>query len=345
MRELSKKEYNINGVLFQIYTEDVEAVEKYFHRFIVPSHEEVFATYHIYFDNDKDILSALISTFDRSGAKTLSTFKNQSHFQNGNRFLIDTEEYMCIKSNDYNYKLFGSVRGLSWVVRELLIRELEDREYFFMHGSGLQIDNKGILLLGNSGSGKTTFMTKLNDLTTPEALVSNDRVFVKEQNMFYYPLSVVYAMGTARSNASLDSYFKETHALEKRRGKDYFTCLNNEKCDVPLTDIPVIFPNVKNIDQCGIDLIIFPKIAEEEHCDYLSYAEAEKRLNEVNFTPDDLECERKEWLRTRNISLTDIVRAKQRLHASLIENIPIVEVNYTIHTSSYDLEKVLRKVL
>ena len=345
MKELNKKEFNINGVLFQIYTDNVEEVEKYFRQFVVPSHEEVISTYHIYFDDDPDILSALISTFDKSTSKMIPTFKNQFHFQNGNQYLIDTEEYLCIKSNDHNYKLFGTIKGLSWIIRELLIREMEDNHYFYMHGTGIQIDDKGILLLGNSGSGKTTFMTKLNELDIPEALVSNDRVFVKNRMMHYFPIPVIYAMGTARSNNRLDDYFKRTNALTIRRGKNYATCLDQQKCDVPLTDISLIFPHIKNIDKSSIDLIIFPRIAETEQCSYLSKEEAKRRLEETNFTPDDRECERKEWLRPRKISLKEIERGKEKLHEDLIEHVPIVEMNYTIHSSSLDLAKVLRKVL
>ena len=38
---------------------------------------------------------------------------------------------------------------------------------------GIEVFDKGILLLGNSGSGKTTFMTKLSELDTKEKFISN----------------------------------------------------------------------------------------------------------------------------------------------------------------------------
>lgn len=345
MQRLRKKELNINGVLFNIYTEDVEKVEKYFSNFVIPCNEKVIATYNIYFDSDKDILLSLISTFDKSKSVVLPTFKNQIHYKNGNKFLIDTEKYMCIKTNDKNYKVFGTVKGLSWVVRELLIREMEDKGYFYMHGTGIEVFDKGILLLGNSGSGKTTFMTKLSELDTKEKFISNDRVFVKNRMMHFYPLPIIYAMGTARANRNLDEYFRRTYALEKRRGKDYATCGDGTKCDVPLKDIPRIFPNIENVDKSKIDLIVFPRITDRERFEYLSSEDAIRRLSETNFTPNDSENERKEWLRYRMIPVEEIERNKKEFHQELISHIPIIEVEYTKDTSSSYLEKVLKKTL
>ena len=345
MKKLRKKVLNINGVLFNIYTEDIEDVENYFRNFVTLSNEKVIATYNIYFNKDKNILKDLINSFDKNNSIILPTFKNQHHYKNDNRFLIDTEKYMCIKENDNNYKLFGTIKGLSWIIRELLIREMEDKGYFYMHGTGLEIYNKGILLLGNSGSGKTTFMTKLNEIDTKEKIVSNDRVFVKNTMMHYYPLPIIYAMGTVRSNKNLDEYFKSTNALEKRRGKNYETCCNSTKCNVPLTDISKIFQNVENIDKSKIDLIIFPKITNTEGYNYLSSIEATKRLNETNFTPNDTENERREWLRHRYISKQELEKNKKDLNEHLIKHIPIIEVEYTINTSNSYLEKVLKKTL
>ena len=252
---------------------------------------------------------------------------------------------MCIKTNDVNYKLFGTIKGLSWVIRELLIREMEDKGYFYMHGTGIQVYDKGILLLGNSGSGKTTFMTKLNELDTRERLISNDRVFIKDRMMHYYPLPIIYAMGTARANGNLDEYFRKTNALEKRRGKDYNTCSDGAKCDVPLKDISRIFPNVGLVDKSKIDLIIFPKIADKENYGYLDREDAIRRLSETNFTPEDSENKRKEWLRYRRVSLDDIERRKRKLNEDLTRHIPIIEVEYTKDTSSAYLQKVLSKTL
>lgn len=345
VKKLRKKVLNINGVLFNIFTEDVEEVERYFSNFVTACNEKVVATYNIYFDRDKDILDALVNSFNKKEAIVIPTFKNQTHLKNGSQYLIDTEEYMCIKTNDNNYKLFGTIKGLSWIVRELLIREMEDKGYFYMHGTGIEVFDKGILLLGNSGSGKTTFMTKLSELDTKERFISNDRVFVKNRMMHYYPLPIIYAMGTARANRNLDQYFRRTHALEKRRGKDYKTCSDGAKCDVPLKDVPKIFPNIENIDKSKIDLIIFPRITDTERYSYLGKEEAIRRLNETNFTPNDRENERREWLRHRVVSIEEIERRKQELNEDLITHIPIIEVEYTKDTSSTYLGKVLRKTL
>ena len=345
MSKLRKKELNINGVLFNIHSAYIDEIDAYFSKFIVPSNEEITSSYNIYFENDINVLSSLLDSFNINDANILHTFKNQIHYQIDDKYLINTREYMCIKLSDYNYILFGSVKGLSWIIRELLIREMEDKGYFYMHGTGLNVYDKGILLLGNSGSGKTTFMTRLNEINTKEKFISNDRVFVKDNLMYYYPLQVIYALGTVRSNDLLDKYFRETHILEKVKGKEYLKSSNDVKCHVPICDISKIFSNVENIDKSNIDLIIFPKLGDKEDYSYLDNDEIIKRLNETNFTPNDTENKRKEWLKYRKTTIEELEIRKKKLNDYLIKNTKIIEVNYKKDTNSEYIEKVLKKVL
>ena len=81
-------------------------------------------------------------------------------------YLIDNEEYICIKDDDYNYTILtdGREQGIKWpfrILRELLVREREDTGNLFMHGTGILLNESGILLLGNSGSGKTTLAVEM----------------------------------------------------------------------------------------------------------------------------------------------------------------------------------------
>ena len=90
VKKLRKKVLNINGVLFNIFTEDVEEVERYFSNFVTPCNEKVVATYNIYFDRDKDILDALVNSFNKKEAIVIPTFKNQTQLKNDSQYLIDT---------------------------------------------------------------------------------------------------------------------------------------------------------------------------------------------------------------------------------------------------------------
>lgn len=349
MKELKKKQLNINGVIFNIYSDYIYEIEEYFKNFIVPCDEEVIAIYNIYFDKDENVFNKLLKEFDISTSTSINTFKNQIHYKKDNMFLIDTKDYICIKNSANDYKVFANgkncYRGLSWIVRELLIRELEDNNYYCMHGTGIKIYDKGILLLGSSGSGKTTFTTKMNEIITPQKFISNDRVFVKNEIMYYYPLSIKYAMGTTRNSLMLNEYFRKNKIVETKKGLNYDDISDTCKCDVPLTDIPKIFPHIENTSKEKIDLIIFPKISEDNlSIRLLSDSEKKEKLNESNFTPIDIETERKEWLKYRKISLEDLKENKERLNQKLINNIPIIEILYPTYLDKDKLRKVLKKI-
>ena len=289
--------------------------------------------------------------FDKNKSVIIDTFKNQTHYQEDNKFLIDNEDYICIKESEVDYKLFtngkdNSLKYLIRIIRELLIRSLEDKGYFYMHGTGIEIYGKGILLLGGSGSGKTTFATRLNEIETPQKYLSNDRIFLRQDEMKYFPLPIIYAMGTVKSNSNLDSYFERTHALENRRGGNYVLARSNVKCDIPLTDISTIFPHIQNVSSMKVDTIIFPSMNNGSvRVKELDEKEIIEKLNGSNFTPEDRESLRREWLLKRNISIDEIEENKRRLNEYLIRNKKIFEIEYGRESTKEEIIKELVKKL
>ena len=156
MKKLNKKVLNINGIIFNIYSDYTTEIDEYFKEFIVPSTDEVKKEISIYFEKDKSVFESVYRCFDKNKSVIIDTFKNQTHYQEDNKFLIDNEDYICIKESEVDYKLFtngkdNSLKYLIRIIRELLIRSLEDKGYFYMHGTGIEIYGKGILLLGGSG--------------------------------------------------------------------------------------------------------------------------------------------------------------------------------------------------
>lgn len=351
MKKLSKKVLNINGIQFNIYSSHIEDIDRYFKEFIVPCDKEVICSYDIYFEKDEDIFKKIYGEFNKSKSEVIDTFKNQTHYKCDNKFLIDTEDYICIKEGDYSFKLFTngsrvSEKYLIRIIREILIRALESKGYFYMHGTGIEIYDTGILLLGGSGSGKTTFATRLNEIDTKEKYVSNDRVFLKDDEMCYFPLPIVYAMGTVKSSKALDEYFMSTKALEIRRNGNYILARSNTKCDIPLTDISAIFPHIESVSSLGVDVVLFPKLEGDiVRVNSLNRSEIIRRLNESNFTPEDTESKRKEWLVKRSISLEEIEENKRRLNEYLIQNKRVFEITYSKSSTKEEIVKELKKVL
>ena len=300
-----KKTINFNNVVFTIQSNTIENLNKqinHINNFYIPYLYEKKNTnkVKISYIEDKNLYLDILKLCKGKEYKVYQSFDNQIHreyeIDNKKYFIIDNNEYICIKYNDENYKIItdGRYKGIRWpfrIVREILVRKNEDNNGLFMHGTGLTINEEGILILGNSRAGKTTLATKL--LSTEEEInfLSNDRVFIyhdKESSMEYFPIPIVYAIGTVRNNPKLDNYFRETKILETRMGKNYETALNNDKVDVPLADISKMFDNVENTPTSKLDVIIFSKINKNKN-DYikireLTDKEKEIKLNQTCFT-------------------------------------------------------------
>lgn len=355
MKKLNKKVLNINGIQFNIYSNYIEDIDRYFKEFIVPCEKEIICSYDILFEKNNDIFKKIYSKFNKEKSVIIDTFKNQTHFKNDNKFLIDTEEYICIKEGEYNFCLFTKESRLSEkylirIIREILIRTLESNDYFYMHGTGIEIYDKGILLLGGSGSGKTTLTTKLNEIYIKEKYLSNDRVFLNSYEMCYFPLPIVYSMGTVKSCKALDEYFISNKVLEIRRNGNYSLAKSDTKCDIPLTDINIIFPHIENTSSLYVDMILFPKLEGDYEknivkVNSISKSEIIRKLNDSNFTPVDTESKRKEWLVNRNISLEKIEENKRKLNEYILQNKKIFEIIYSKYSTKEEIVKELKKIL
>lgn len=340
---LKKKLLNVNGVVFEILADDLNAVEEYFKESVINCGDDVIANISIELYVDYEHFMKKRKNFNMDSARVYDTFLNQKHFQDGNLFLIDNEDYICEKINEHSYKIYAvsknPCKSLLRVIRELIIREMEDFGYFFMHGVGLMVDGNGILILGNSGSGKTTLMTKINSLDVSQYLVSNDRVFLRNDEMRYFPLPIVYSMGTVKNNEKLNEYFERTNWLKKRRGLKYISY--KQKCDVPLLDIKKIFNNVGNVSSGKVSLIIFPRIGNKCQIHLMKKEEKLKKLNECNFTPNDTESLRSEWIKFRNTPKETLEENKKKFHNFLIDNVRIIELEYSYDTPKEEILNVL----
>ena len=85
------------------------------------------------------------------------------------------------------------------IVREVLVRKMEDKGYIFTHATGFNVGGRGYCVIASSGGGKTTLMTKMLENSKNSKVLSNDRIFLKEENGFLkmraFPIPIVYAMG------------------------------------------------------------------------------------------------------------------------------------------------------
>lgn len=287
--------------------------------------------------------------------KIYDSFKNQTHkevnFNNIFYYLVNTEEYICIKFNESNYMILvknNSENSRNWIariIRELYLREKEDIGFSFMHGTGIEVRNRGILLLGTSGSGKTTLAVKFMELDENKKFLSNDRVLIDiNNNMDYFPHAVTYAMGTVKNNKYLDAYFRENNILEKKKKIKYEDATNEFDCNTPLTDVAKVFDKTEMSARTKLTDIIYPRFekdAEQIEVTEMTREEKMKLLITTNFTPIDTEALRNPWLRKRKISEDELQKQKENLLENIIENINIKKIKYGVKTNVEDIIKYM----
>lgn len=342
-------ECNFGDVIFCINTfseEDFSKQLQHIKEFYIPCKvpKKEVKTINIDYSTDKYIFEKYLEECKKRKGKLYQSFENQVHkeIEIPNKFkkiyLIDNEEYICIKDDECSYTIItdGREQGIKWpfrILREILVREREDKGNLFMHGTGLSLNGNGILLLGNSGSGKTTLAVEMiSEDIESKGFVSNDRVFVKNGEMQYFPIPVVFASGTAKNNRYLDYYFKESRLYEKRTGKSYESTSNNDKVPAPLTDIERIFEGTKLESQRKIDTIIFPQININMGSSFkIEEMDTRKKytsLDRTCFTPFDSESFRLEWIRKRKKNIDEIIENKYDVIQEIMREKQLLQLEY-----------------
>ena len=359
-----KKSIYFPNIEFNIITSNKEAYIKqlkHISQFYIPYYGEPTRTINMEYIEDINLFNKILEEAKLQETKSYQSFTNQIHkeYKNNNGekyYIVDNQEYICMKENDDYYKIItdGKEEGIKWlfrVIREILVRINEENRGLYMHGTALNIDNNGILILGNSGSGKTTLATKMLESEEDMKFLSNDRIFIysnNNQTMEYFPIPIVYAMGTVKNCETLNNYFKRTRILEARTGIKYEKSSDDTKVDIPLTHLKEIFANCKMTPISNINLIIFPKLNKYSDKDYvikkLSPKEQIIKLNQTCFTPFDWESLRLEWIYRRNMNMNDLVENKINTIDSIVKNTEILEIEYGFNVNSKKLVKRIKGV-
>jgi hypothetical protein len=112
-------------------------------------------------------------------------------------FLEDKEEYIISidsreKSVEAYFKPSVSItEKIRFLTKRVLIRSLELRNIFFIHGAAIEWDGSSIIFAGSSGSGKTSALITL--LEKGKKLITDDTVLFKEQIVLpFYIRSMIH---------------------------------------------------------------------------------------------------------------------------------------------------------
>lgn len=125
----------------------------------------------------------------------------------GNPHLIVVEDH---EITIYNFgKIENQLVNLVRVLRELVLRMAENEGGICLHAACVEYQGKGIVIIGDSGSGKST--TMLNFLNNGADFISNDRCIIDQQlNILTWPFSCRIGSGT------LSTFFDDVSDLPFR---------------------------------------------------------------------------------------------------------------------------------
>lgn len=338
--------FSILGYYFKILTHNKRLLEeqvKHIKKFCITTpieNMDISDCTTLEYIESADIFANVRKQFDIYPTETIKSFEGIFHlkfeYKQIEYFCQIDDEWILIKNNDKSYVVLGNgvnktTKYLFRVIREILVRKQEDNGKIYMHATALVLNNKGIAILGNKGSGKTTFFTKILDKNSAKIL-SNDRVFFYKKHsdfyMDYFPIPVVYRIGTVANSRMLNQYIIEQNGY--RVGEDFLT--GKKSFPVPLTDLPKIFDDCELIERFSIDYLIFTRF----HLDWdtemiynvLKPSEAKKLLDTVCFTPIDYESDRVEWVYFRKTSFENLSKNANRLTADLSTKVKIIWVEF-----------------
>ena len=303
--------------------------------------------------NDEHLYNEMYKKIINKEKKIISSFQNEYYEKYDNVFVSSKNRYLIYKDDHYINiicKEYLKRPELIYIIRELYVRLQENEGKLFMHGNGIKLDDKGLLLLGNSGSGKTTFMFKLFE-NNPNGFkyLSNDRMFIEDTNvMEYFPIPLILANGTARTIKPIYDYLKDKDQLYDStftkemllNGKD------TEKFELFKNYIPNIFPNCDLEERETVDKIILPKINFDIDKLEITNLSDHNELMKVCFTPVDTESLRKPWIMERDYDDNYLVNNSEKILKNKVDSGLVYKVEYNPNLDScYLQDQIIQKVL
>lgn len=288
--------------------------------------------------NDKENFSRLQKYIQNNCVQIIEPFENEKNLVSFNKgkqlFLQWPNKYIVKKYNNNRYHIFVNneqdVKYLFRVIREIIVRLQENCNKFFFHGTAFEINKKGIAILGNSGSGKTTFLTSILEENSNDKVkvLSNDRIFLYKDDEFkidFFPIPIRYKLGTVQNNIYLKNFFKKM--------PEYYNSFNNEvSFPTPLTMISSVFKNVSLTEKTKLNCVILPffDVNNKNKFKIVKTHDKEKieLILKTCFTPNDVESLRVPWIYPRKYNEQFLLGASYKFVYELVKNIPVYKIEY-----------------
>lgn len=162
------------------------------------------------------------------------------------------------------------------LIREVALRQCEGEGGLFTHAACVRVRGFGLLVVGNSGAGKTTTLMKLMSESTAE-FVTNDRGVSRSSNgvltLETWPTAVRVGAGTAQASSQLMAALPELRRRENRpvraaaaEGMDSMAArqlqvwASREKYEFTPNELSLALRRDARMG-ASIDLIVFPRLS------------------------------------------------------------------------------------
>ena len=262
-----------------------------------------------------------------------------------NRFMSLNKNNISIKHNNGFYIVVGTETEDTkyapyTLILELISRYNETNNRAIFHSTGFTLNGKGILTIGESGSGKTTFLSKLYNTNNNVSFLSNDRVYVGNGEIFYFPIEIILSMGTVKNSKQLSSYFIEHKITDSWLNKQLSETKNNERCGIkPRTFCEI--NNINYVSNANLSLIVFPQIdLTYKDCLEIKTLKREdiiKKLSLSCFTPYDKEKHRDMWIDKGIMTENQLKNMADKVILDLAKNTHCISCKYGCNVSGEKL--------
>lgn len=217
-----------------------------------------------------------------------------------------------------------------YVVRELIYRESENRDCICFHAASCRIKQNGVVLIGDSGAGKTSLLVALMEKFKGD-FISNDRALISaDLDIFPLPMPVRISPGTIISNDRLHNFIVSNAPQLCRFSAEQIKEINQrnfknspKKLELSPKEISECF-SVKRLASAKLKMIIIPKY-DPHNCGMLmetiDFKSAKDFLLRNCFTPND-PLWITPWFGRRSINFTDVLN----IIDGIIQKIPVYRI-------------------
>lgn len=334
----------INGLKIYLICQNealYEEQSKLFKNFVIDDDGEVVKEIKVYYTKSQSIIDRLHNKIQIDDKHySINPFGKHVFLvqekENYDRYMSSNKESMSVKHKNGFFVVVGSENQNTkyapyTLILELISRYNEEQGHAIFHSTGFTIGNKRILTVGESGSGKTTFLSKLFQTNNDMAFLSNDRVFVGNGKMYYFPIEIILSMGTVKNSLRLKDYFIKHKITNGWLNKSLYETKNSDKCGIkPRTFCEI--NNLKYIPQANLSLIVFPQIDFENknsvEVKILEKEEIVKKLKLSCYTPHDKEAHRDMWIDKGILTLEELEKMSNDVILSMSTDTCCISCKY-----------------